>query len=182
MCSDCEQNEGLTAKYRTSFDKIEMQNQAVWDDEQYMLCPPRVLGYILRDKQWAQLQVTLVEEIPLQDLGNSWHSRLRLADDDKTKDLLFDLVRSHISSTPKETMDSTDIGLEVDDITPGKGKGLVILLYGTTLFSCPVIIKQNSIMTLVCRTARRRENVNSGNYRRCHPQASLLHQCRRRRH
>jgi hypothetical protein len=146
MCTDCQQNEGLARKYRTSFDKVEMRKTtAYWDDEQYMLCPPRVLGYVLRDKQWAQLQVTCVRTIPLEDDKNAWHDRLRLADDStgsfkskdpSTKQLLFDLVRSHISAVPNNTADSQvseDRLLEVDDIVPGKGKGLVILLYGKAI-------------------------------------------------
>ena len=99
-----------------------------------MLCPPRVLGYILGEKQWAQLQVTSVKEIPSKDPKDAWNTRLQLADDNKTKDMLFDLVQSHIS-TAKQKAESEEIGLEVDDIIPGKGKGLVILLYGMTLSS-----------------------------------------------
>jgi hypothetical protein len=152
MCTDCQLNEGLARKYRTSFDKVEMRKPTThWDNEQYMLCPPRVLGYVLRDKQWAQLQVTCVRPIPPEDDKNAWHDRLRLADDStggfkskdlSTKQLLFDLVRSHISSVPSNTADpqvSEDKFLEVDDIVPGKGKGLVILLYGmsTSLYCFP---------------------------------------------
>lgn len=47
-----------------------------------------------------------------------------------TKEFLLDLVSSHTSTTvSKKDPDQTD-ALEVDDIIPGKGKGLVILLYG----------------------------------------------------
>jgi len=130
MCYDCRNNEGLASRYRIRFDTKEANRKEKWEDEQYMLCPPRVLGYILRDKQWAQLQVSLLDEVPIGDSGNAWHSRLRLADGESTKDLLFALVRSHISSTPKKSEETRKVGLEVDDIIPGKGKGLVILLYG----------------------------------------------------
>lgn len=136
LCSDCEKNEGLLAKYRTRFDKDEMQQN--WKEEQYLLCPPRVLGYVLKEKQWAQLQVTFVQEIPPSDLDNAWHTRLQLADP-KTKDLLFDLVQSHRSKTERNT-DRKEAALEVDDIVPGKGKGLVILLYGIASFRCTFII------------------------------------------
>ncbi|KAK5988087.1 hypothetical protein PT974_12226 [Cladobotryum mycophilum] len=86
---------GLTAKYRIKFDASE-----AWKSE---------------DKQWAQLQVDFIKEIPHSDPNNAWSNRLQLADRG-TKDMLFDLV--------PERMD-----LEVDDIILGKGKGLVILLY-----------------------------------------------------
>ncbi|KAJ4854215.1 uncharacterized protein T069G_11194 [Trichoderma breve] len=98
------------------------------DYEQYMICPPRVLGYVLEEKLWAQLQTTLVKDIPFDSKQDAWHNRLHLDDDGEKKELLFNLVRSHISETnqAKRTRDA----LEVDDIIPGKGKGLVILLYG----------------------------------------------------
>jgi hypothetical protein len=128
MCSDCQQNVGLAAKYRTHFDKWEIQANETWDDEQYMICPPRVLGYVLKEKQWAQLQTTLVKDIPSDGEQDAWHTRLQLDDEGSIKDLLFNLVRSHISESnqAKRPRDA----LEVDDIIPGKGKGLVILLYG----------------------------------------------------
>ncbi|KAI0106666.1 P-loop containing nucleoside triphosphate hydrolase protein [Daldinia grandis] len=129
MCSDCQQNEGLTAKYRTRFDEVKTQKNNTWEDEQYMLCPPRLLGYILGEKQWAQLQVTTVQEIPPDDPKNAWNTRLQLADRNKTKDMLFNLVQNH-ASTMKKKAKPGEMGLEVDDIIPGKGKGLVILLYG----------------------------------------------------
>ncbi|PNP47425.1 hypothetical protein TGAMA5MH_01244 [Trichoderma gamsii] len=128
MCSDCQQNEGLAIKYRTWFDKQEAQAKETWDDEQYLICPPRVLGYVLKEKQWAQLQTTLVKDIPFDGEQDAWHTRLQLDDEGATKRLLFNLVRSHISESnqAKKPKDA----LEVDDIIPGKGKGLVILLYG----------------------------------------------------
>lgn len=53
-CLDCHSNKPLRAGFRTRFDETASQ-QGDWEEEQYMLCPPRVLRYILRDKQWAQL-------------------------------------------------------------------------------------------------------------------------------
>ncbi|PKY01736.1 P-loop containing nucleoside triphosphate hydrolase protein, partial [Aspergillus campestris IBT 28561] len=126
-CSNCQDNEGLAMRYRARFDTDRAQKN--WEDEQYLLCPPRVLGYILKEKQWAQLQVNLIQDIPDKgDPDDAWNSRLRLADGDRTKNMLLDLVSSHISSS--KTGEASERGLEVDDIIPGKGKGLVILLYG----------------------------------------------------
>lgn len=131
-CSDCAKNPELNTKFRMHFDKLNIQLKKDWEEEQYLICPPRVLGYILKDKQWAQLQVTNLTEIPPSDNDNPWNTRLQLADDKKkcgtTKSLLFDLVRSHISSSTGDR--NADRGLEVNDIVPGKGKGLIILLYG----------------------------------------------------
>lgn len=125
-CSECRENEGLRARYRTRFDEETSQIDK-WEEEQFMLCPARVLGYILRDKQWAQLQVTLLQEIQ-KDPSNPWTSRLKLADGEETKNMILDLVNGHGTNGPTREED----GLEVDDIVKGKGKGLVILLYGLT--------------------------------------------------
>lgn len=124
VCADCRQNEGLKARYRTRFDE-EAHQKGKWEDEQYLICPPRVLGYLLRDKQWAQLQVSVLRNIPDNDPTNSWVTRLKLADGDETKNMILDLVKGHGTSDL-----SRDDGLEVDDIIARKGKGLVILLYG----------------------------------------------------
>ncbi|KAK7981177.1 hypothetical protein PG989_013634 [Apiospora arundinis] len=125
VCSDCMANEGLMTRYRIRFDKRAEEKE--WADEQYALCPPRVLGYILRDKQWAQLQVDKVQSISHDETSDAWNSRLKLANKD-TKLMLFDLVRSH-NAKNRDGKDEIE-ELEVDDIVPGKGKGLVILLYG----------------------------------------------------
>ena len=124
-CNDCNDNRVLQGGYRTRFDE-ETRQRGIWEDEQYMLCPPRVLGYVLRDKQWAQLQVSLLQSIPDKDPHDSWSTRLKLADGEKTKQMILELVKGHGNSDP-----SQDDALEVDDIISKKGKGLVILLYGT---------------------------------------------------
>ncbi|KAL1854934.1 hypothetical protein Daus18300_011254 [Diaporthe australafricana] len=114
-CSDCQANEGLKKNYRTRFDLQSSVKAKEWEEEQYMLCPPRVLGYILQEKQWAQLQVTSLSEISNETTEESaLNQRLKLADD----------------LTPDNSSDGQGDGLEIDDIIPGKGKGLVMLLYG----------------------------------------------------
>lgn len=141
-CIDCQNNQGLSRKYRTHFDSA--NDTKPWDDEMYQLCPPRTLGYILADKQWAQLQISCINSIPTTDPADAWNSRLQLADDD-TKRLLFNLVRSHVSPPPNPTIRKKDDdyqNLEVDDIVPGKGKGLVILLYGKKIhppYGCRIL-------------------------------------------
>lgn len=81
MCSDCHSNQGLEERYRTKFDQN--FDKTIWDDEQYLICPPRVLGYILVDKEWAQLQVTNLKEIPSCNKKDrtTEFKRLRLHDD-----------------------------------------------------------------------------------------------------
>ena len=128
-CIHCRENEGLAEGFRTRFDE-EAHQKGKWEDEQFMFCPPRVLGYILNDKQWAQLQVSLLRSIPDKDPNDSWSTRLKLADGEKTKNMILNLVQGHGTSDPPR-----DDGLEVDDIIHKKGKGLVILLYGTILLT-----------------------------------------------
>ncbi|KAF7936395.1 uncharacterized protein EAE98_002614 [Botrytis deweyae] len=124
-CHACRKNLPLREKLRTRFDE-EAHQKGEWHDEQYMLCPPRVLGYILYNKQWAQLQVTCLKNIPRDDYRNSWSERLVLKDGDLTKNIILNLVTSH--GTKSEEGEEQE--LEVDDIVANKGKGLVILLYG----------------------------------------------------
>ena len=122
-CLDCKDNTSLNKLYRTSFDE-EKNQSGDWDDEQYLLCPPRVLGYVLGSKHWAQLQVTSLQSIPI-DPDDSWASRLKFADEGETKRMIYDLVKGH-GKTEVEEGNS----LQVNDIVRDKGKGLVILLYG----------------------------------------------------
>lgn len=121
-CLECQKRTALNEIYRTRFDEDRCQEQ--WEREQYMLCPPRVLGYILGDKQWVQLQITSLTDIPKQNLGHSW-DRVKLADGEETKKMILNLVNGHGTASSKDD----DDGLMVNDIVAKKGKGLVILLY-----------------------------------------------------
>ena len=141
-CLVCQENKELKAEYRTRFDS-EANQLDHWEDEQYMLCPPRVLEYILRDKQWAQLQVESLEDIPKVDPDDSWARRLKLADAEETKTMILNLVNGH-RTTGVARRDEND-GLEVDDIVARKGKGLVILLYGLVSYIVRLIRFTNFI-------------------------------------
>ena len=122
-CLQCQTPKGLEYIYRTRFDRDQCQRQ--WEDEQFMLCPPRVLGYILRDKKWAQLQISCLKDIPRKGSGRSWN-RVKLADGEDTKTTILNLVNGH----KIVELGDGDSDLMVDDIVAKKGKGLVILLYG----------------------------------------------------
>lgn len=94
-CSDCEKNTEFRQRYRTHFDEVKYSKKADWEDEQYLLCPPRVLGYILKEKQWAQLQVTYLQDPPPEDkAGGAWEKRLAFADD-RTSEGLSPLFAPH---------------------------------------------------------------------------------------
>ncbi|KAK1991740.1 hypothetical protein LX36DRAFT_704521 [Colletotrichum falcatum] len=147
-CTDCRTNDALAEKYRDRFDTKEARERTTWENDQYLMCPPRVLGYALGQKYWAELQVNLVRDIPPNDPNSAWHSRLHLADENK-KTLLHGLVRSHISSSSRREDSQRSGTLEVDDIIPGKGKGLVILLYGP-----PGVGKTSTAETIALATGK----------------------------
>lgn len=125
-CLECQKDTTYRMIFRIRFDEDESQEK--WEEEQYMLCPPRILGYILSDKQWAQLLVTGLKDIPKVDLDHSW-DRVKLVDGEETKQMILNLVNGHGTPNSKDE----DSGLAVDDIVAKKGKGLVILLYGEIL-------------------------------------------------
>ncbi|KAF4624368.1 hypothetical protein G7Y89_g13805 [Cudoniella acicularis] len=130
-CSECRQNDELSKMSRKDFDKFTAENrESNWSPEQFMLCPPRVLGYVLRDKQWAQLQINVVNKNSDDNKPPKWYlDKLKLSGPDsgeETKTLLMNLVRNHGGSGGSEGKNE----VQMDDIIANKGKGLVILLYG----------------------------------------------------
>jgi hypothetical protein len=128
-CEDCKGNAGLQALYRTKYDGMKGSKKEIWTEEQTMLCPPRVLGYVLKDKQWAQLDVESLVEIQDDKSDDAFANKLQLAGErggKQTKDLLMALVKNHGIREVKRG----STGYQLNDIVEEKGKGLVILLYG----------------------------------------------------
>ncbi|ORX96837.1 P-loop containing nucleoside triphosphate hydrolase protein [Clohesyomyces aquaticus] len=117
-CGACTNNQLLIANQRRNFDDF-TADKPFADDEQYLLCPPRVLGYHLGTRTWLELNVNTIKSIS-QPASNRAFTKLQLLERDK--DLIQALVQSHTSGTGKEPM--------MEDIVSGKGKGLVILLHG----------------------------------------------------
>ncbi|KAI0152842.1 hypothetical protein GGR57DRAFT_492579 [Xylariaceae sp. FL1272] len=93
-------------------------------DEQYLCCPPRVLGYALKQKTWVQL---LVKHIKDADEANDSTFQNKLQLDEEDKSLIAKSVKAH-SELRKRGKGTSSRGL--DDFAPGKGRGLVIMLYG----------------------------------------------------
>lgn len=98
-----------------------------------MMCPPRVLGYALKDKIWAQFQVTGLEP----DTGEAderrtyFHKQLQLKDE--YKELLLAFVNNHETSRNRQRPNDADPKDNIPkslDVIQGKGKGLAILLHG----------------------------------------------------
>ena len=92
-------------------------------EEDYLVCPCWVYGYVRRSRKWVKLDVSLIEDI--KDRGSGFDS---LVLPDGHKETLLALVKKHSKGKQLET------GLIADnrqmDLVRGKGKGLIILLHG----------------------------------------------------
>jgi len=91
--------------------------------DQLLCCPPRVLGYALKQKTWVQLLVKNLREPNNADVS-TFKDKLQL--DPDSKNLISKSVRAHEEARKRENGKSR--GLE--DFAPEKGRGLVIMLYG----------------------------------------------------
>jgi hypothetical protein len=95
-----------------------------FEEEQLLHCPPRVLGYALKQKKWSQL---LVEKLKSPDAADAsvFEDKLQLEDDSKN------LVKWSVQAHEKgKTTNNKGEPLGLQDFAPDKGKGLVIMLYG----------------------------------------------------
>ncbi|KAI8629481.1 hypothetical protein F5Y19DRAFT_83527 [Xylariaceae sp. FL1651] len=91
--------------------------------EQLLCCPPRVLGYALKQKTWVQLLVRHLRSPDKAD-NSTFENKLQL--DPDAKDLILKSVQAHAKSRKKEN----GVSQALDDFAPEKGRGLVIMLYG----------------------------------------------------
>ena len=146
-CTDCMSNKALQNNQRSIYDNFQRDAEFI-DDIQYLICPPRVLGYHLNSRTWLELDISEKgsKSIPSDRPASTDLDYLEVATDpdyylsdilkpksrkafDKLqlrknqKDLIKDLVESHSSGTGKKPL--------MEDIMEDKGKGLVILLHGT---------------------------------------------------
>ncbi|KFY02063.1 hypothetical protein V490_00656, partial [Pseudogymnoascus sp. VKM F-3557] len=85
-------------------------------DEDLLICSPTVLGFSLNDKLWLEFAVADISEI-------SWNESLfnQLAMPSKSKKLIEALTTFQSGGKVKYTF---------DDFVVGKGRGLIMLLYG----------------------------------------------------
>lgn len=125
QCELCKGNEDFKKALRTDYDSATGAPEESWKEEQLMLCPPRFLRYILQEKLWAQFLVDGIEEIDEDDSPNAFDDRLMLPEElsSDRKAILMGLVKSHYAAY-------CDNLHQLEDIVPGKGNGLIILLYG----------------------------------------------------
>jgi len=90
------------------------QNSAEYEmsDYQALLCPARIRGFSLIEKQWGFFLIDKVQDI---EWSESVFEKLEL--DLSTKKVVQALVKTHYTG-------------KFDDMIAGKGKGLVVLLHG----------------------------------------------------
>ena len=117
-CAVCCENKSLMATSRMQFDDVGKNQE--FTDEQYLICP-RVLGFFMVRKTWAQL---LVEDVHYVEKNKSDAFNKLVLDQQKT------LIRSLVSRHGELSEDRDGGSQQVEDIIEGKGKGVVILLHG----------------------------------------------------
>ena len=119
-CGICSANLKLRENQKSHYDDITTRNG--WEETQLLICPPRLLGYHLKGKRWVELDVENIHKIE-QLKDESSFSRLQL--NKKQKILIKNLVKYHVSGV--ETTNRA-----MNDLSQGKGNGLVVLLHGET--------------------------------------------------
>ncbi|KAI1479345.1 P-loop containing nucleoside triphosphate hydrolase protein [Daldinia eschscholtzii] len=112
-------NEFKTQK-RSIFDSTSQVDQL--REDQLVLLPPKVFGFVLHTRRWAIFDIDLLREV---EYKNGWEN---LVIEDSIKDTILALVeyhqKPHNQGPPGEGM------LSPIDLVQGKGKGLTILLHG----------------------------------------------------
>ena len=117
QCATCTANTALKSNQKPHYDGVKITED--FEETQYMICPPRVLGYHLNGKKWMELDVMTVKDIEnLTDASSFQKLELNTVQ----KELIKKLVKSHASGTEKTPF--------MRDLMKGKGNGLVILLHG----------------------------------------------------
>ncbi|KAJ6035827.1 P-loop containing nucleoside triphosphate hydrolase protein [Penicillium herquei] len=91
-------------------------------DEQMILLPPEVYGFVLRTRRWATFDIDLLTE---PDYSNGWKN---LVIEKSVKETVLALVENH--ERPHGSSTGIDSALPTVDLVEGKGKGLIILLHG----------------------------------------------------
>ncbi|KAF6792021.1 hypothetical protein CMUS01_16199 [Colletotrichum musicola] len=98
------------------------------DENQLVMLPPALLGYGLRSKEWFRLDPEIFEFV-----STSAKKRQQAFNDlvlpPRTKNLLKAMVKTHAARSQDSKGDTADAVNEID-LVKGKGKGLIIFLYG----------------------------------------------------
>jgi hypothetical protein len=114
--------------YKFDWDKHSRTTPLTFD--QYLHCPPRVLGYALKQKKWAQLLVKALKALDEVDV-TVFEDRLQL--DEEAKELVKWTVQAHEIG---KVVDDKGKSKGLQDFAPDKRKGLHIMVYGKRTALC----------------------------------------------
>lgn len=135
----------------------ENENTFAEDEIRLLFLPPRLLGFVLMEKSWAQFlvnDITMMSYADSEEKTNSFWQELQLNEDSKHQ--LMALVQFHKSSLQRQSGSATGTKDTRDlDIIEGKGQGLAILLHGT-----PGVGKTLTAETIAIATGRPLLNVS----------------------
>lgn len=112
---------GELDKDKVSAGGEEMSEKSKLKDD-FLLYPPRILGYSTKEKIWGQFGVDQTKRVEDPDRG-LFEDKLQL--DKKYKRMIDALVKDH-----GKRRDKKNHRKEVEDIVDNKGKGLVLLFHG----------------------------------------------------
>ncbi len=126
-CAECSRNSALQNSQKQYYDAVG-KHQDFLEDTQYLICPPRVLGYWLSGRCWVELDISENTADPGMDhlrripelRSTTAFEHLELLP--RQKRLIQSLVETHGSGNGRKPI--------MEDLMKGKGKGLVILLHG----------------------------------------------------
>jgi hypothetical protein len=99
-----------------------VENIADLQDNQKLLFPSHVYGFVLRSRSWATFDIDLIKDVEYTD---GWDN---LVIDPNVKETVLALVKNH--ARKPDQADSPETALSSVDLVRGKGKGLIILLHG----------------------------------------------------
>ncbi|KAJ4188422.1 hypothetical protein NW755_006583 [Fusarium falciforme] len=91
-------------------------------NDQLVLLPPQVHGFVLRTRRWATFDIDLLSDPEYVD---GWSN---LVIDPDIKETVLALVENYHGSQDHQA--KSDAGLSSVDLIQGKGTGLIILLHG----------------------------------------------------
>ncbi|TQN71968.1 hypothetical protein CSHISOI_03558 [Colletotrichum shisoi] len=98
------------------------------DENQLAMLPAALLGYGLRSKEWFRLDPVMFEFVSISAKQRQ-QAFTDLVLPPETKNLLKAMVKTHTSRSQDSKSETADAANEID-LVKGKGKGLIIFLYG----------------------------------------------------
>lgn len=164
------------SKDKSIFDTTDLIEQL--SDDQKVLLPYRVYGFILRSRRWDIFDIDLLDEVDY-DSASGWSN---LVIDKEIKETVLALVQNH--DRPPNSQERVDGALSSVDLVQGKGKGLIILLHGepgvgkTSTAECVADHTHRPLFPITCgdigETAKTVENSLEKNFQLAHKWGCVL--------